>query len=134
MKDTEQSKTKMKPMTSDRIKEIQMKTAFPASISVQQALLQVWNECEQYRKSQQSVITEEEIEKAASKAAFFEEDENKRRYISPAQISYRNGFTGGAEWVLDRINTDKRELLVEYDKYLSLKIPEASIDEFLNGK
>ena len=34
-------------MTTDRIKEIQGKTAYPDSISVQQALLQVWNECEQ---------------------------------------------------------------------------------------
>lgn len=34
-------------MTADRIKEIQEKTAFPDSVSVCQALLQVWNECEQ---------------------------------------------------------------------------------------
>jgi len=34
-------------MTTDRIKEIQSKTAYPESVSVQQALLQVWNECEQ---------------------------------------------------------------------------------------
>lgn len=31
-------------MTTERIKEIQSKTAYPDSISVQQALLQVWNE------------------------------------------------------------------------------------------
>ena len=34
-------------MTSDRIKEIQQETAYPESVSVQQALLKVWNECEQ---------------------------------------------------------------------------------------
>jgi len=34
-------------MTTERIKEIQEKTAYPDSISVQQALFQVWNECEQ---------------------------------------------------------------------------------------
>jgi hypothetical protein len=34
-------------MTTDRIKEIQDKTAFPDSVSVCQALLKVWNECEQ---------------------------------------------------------------------------------------
>jgi hypothetical protein len=34
-------------MTSDRIKEIQETTSYPNSVSVQQALLQVWNECEQ---------------------------------------------------------------------------------------
>ena len=34
-------------MNSDRIKEIQVATAYPDSNSVQQALLQVWNECAQ---------------------------------------------------------------------------------------
>lgn len=33
-------------MDINRIKEIQEKTAYPDSISVQQALLQVWNECQ----------------------------------------------------------------------------------------
>ena len=37
----------MEIMTTNRIKEIQSKTAYPESVSVQQALLQVWNECEQ---------------------------------------------------------------------------------------
>ena len=40
-------------MTSDRIKEIQESTAYPESVSVQQALLQVWNECEQDAKSKE---------------------------------------------------------------------------------
>ena len=34
-------------MNTNRIKEIQKETAYPDSISVQQALLKVWNECEQ---------------------------------------------------------------------------------------
>jgi hypothetical protein len=34
-------------MNKKRIKEIQEETAYPDSISVQQALLKVWNECEQ---------------------------------------------------------------------------------------
>ena len=34
-------------MTSERIKEIQDATAYPESVSVQQSLLKVWNECEQ---------------------------------------------------------------------------------------
>jgi predicted RNA-binding Zn-ribbon protein involved in translation (DUF1610 family) len=34
-------------MNLERIKEIQEETAYPDSISVQQALLKVWNECEQ---------------------------------------------------------------------------------------
>ena len=34
-------------MNTDRIKEIQQETAYPESVSVQQALLKVWNEMEQ---------------------------------------------------------------------------------------
>jgi hypothetical protein len=34
-------------MNTERIKEIQQATAYPKSVSVQQALLQVWNETEQ---------------------------------------------------------------------------------------
>ena len=34
-------------MNIERIKEIQQETDCPESISVQQALLKVWNECEQ---------------------------------------------------------------------------------------
>ncbi len=47
-------------MNSDRIKEIQMATAYPDSQSVQQALLQVWNECQQER-----MYSEEEVKKIA---------------------------------------------------------------------
>jgi len=36
-------------MTTERIKEIQAETAYPNSTSVQQALLKVWNECDQER-------------------------------------------------------------------------------------
>ena len=43
-------------MTTERIKEIQNKTAYPDSISVQQALLQVWNECEQEQLLLHNVI------------------------------------------------------------------------------
>ena len=38
---------KTSKMDTERIKEIQSKTAYPDSISVQQALFQVWNECSQ---------------------------------------------------------------------------------------
>ena len=34
-------------MNTNRIKEIQSETAYPESVSVQQALLKVWNETEQ---------------------------------------------------------------------------------------
>ena len=39
-------------MNSDRIKEIQLLTAYPESVSVHQALLQVWNECEQEKSEE----------------------------------------------------------------------------------
>ena len=40
------TQTKIK-MNTDRIKEIQEETAYPESVSVQQALLKVWNETAQ---------------------------------------------------------------------------------------
>ena len=43
-------------MTSERIKEIQEQTAYPESRSVNQALLQVWNECSQESYSKQQVL------------------------------------------------------------------------------
>ncbi len=46
-------------MTTDRIEEIQKKPAYPDSISVQQALLQVWNECQQDMANKK--YTEEEV-------------------------------------------------------------------------
>jgi chemotaxis regulatin CheY-phosphate phosphatase CheZ len=48
-------------MTSERIKEIQQQTAYPDSISVQQALLQVWNEC------MQNSYTEEQVRELIGK-------------------------------------------------------------------
>ena len=41
------SDIKERAMNTDKIKEIQSKTAYPNSQSVQQALLKVWNECAQ---------------------------------------------------------------------------------------
>ena len=46
-------------MNTDRIKEIQEKTAHPNSVSVQQALLQVWNECQENNST--SKITRFEV-------------------------------------------------------------------------
>ncbi|RCW38676.1 hypothetical protein [Marinilabilia salmonicolor] len=39
-------------MNIERIREIQQETAYPDSISVQQALLKVWNECKQEKKKE----------------------------------------------------------------------------------
>lgn len=50
-------------MNTERIKEIQSKTAYPDSQSVQQALEQVWNECTQSPEKQLDKIspTEKDI-------------------------------------------------------------------------
>ena len=48
-------------MTSDRIKVIQEGTAYPESLSVKQALLQVWNECEQEQLAIQRVSQRSEL-------------------------------------------------------------------------
>lgn len=52
-------------MNSDRIKEIQEQTAYPESVSVKQALLQVWNECEQKQLSIPLVSKRLEMRKQA---------------------------------------------------------------------
>jgi transcriptional regulator of acetoin/glycerol metabolism len=59
-------------MTSERIKEIQQQTAYPDSLSVQQALLQVWNECSQDEidlrdldvEAKENLYTEEQVREA----------------------------------------------------------------------
>ena len=48
-------------MTSERIKEIQATTGYPDSVSIKQALLQVWNECEQSHPSPMSAEQVEEL-------------------------------------------------------------------------
>jgi hypothetical protein len=52
-------KPEIKPMTSERIQEIQSKTAYPDSISVQQALLKVWNECSAYYETKTNTLDAE---------------------------------------------------------------------------
>ena len=51
-------------MTTERIKEIQSKTAYPESVSVQQALLQVWNECKQEQLRLHNIVGQSEQLKA----------------------------------------------------------------------
>lgn len=58
-------------MTSERIKEIQMTTAYPDSISVMLALKQVWNECaqEQNKNSSKDRACTQDVVDAAMKQA-----------------------------------------------------------------
>ena len=53
-----QTLTKIDKMNSERIKEIQEATAYPVSLSVKQALMQVWNECEQDSNLQWIKVTD----------------------------------------------------------------------------
>ena len=76
-------------MTSERIKEIQQRTAYPDSISVQQALLQVWNECIQ---SPQQEISDEEIGIAAA---------------DPVNDGY--SFIEGAKWYRRHLKLKQRK-------------------------
>lgn len=77
-------------MNSDRIKEIQQTTAYPESVSVKQALLQVWNECEQEYRSQASDLpSDDEIEAYV-----------KEQPIHEMSIEYRrNLIANGAKWM-----------------------------------
>jgi len=45
-------------MNSDRIKEIQQTTSYPNNVSVKQALLQVWNECEREKPTPKDGLSE----------------------------------------------------------------------------
>lgn len=54
----------IKGMTSERIKEIQKQTAYPKSVSVKLALLQVWNECQQHANQEKEQFARQEVEKA----------------------------------------------------------------------
>lgn len=57
METNKAEETPLKKMNSDRIKEIQETTSCPNSTSVQQALLQVWNECSQQSQSEIDELT-----------------------------------------------------------------------------
>jgi len=78
-------------MTLERIREIQQKTAYPDSISIQQALLQVWNECS---KVSQPEISDEEIESAAKECRFEDLD-----------ISV-GSFELGAKWYREQLKNN----------------------------
>jgi hypothetical protein len=65
-------------MNSERIKQIQLQTAYPESHSVKDALLQVWNECQQENAKLNAERMYSEIE---LEVAFFEGRENGLTFI-----------------------------------------------------
>ena len=78
-------------MTAERIKEIQKQTAYPDSVSVQQALLQVWNECS---KSSQTEILDEEIEKQSK---YWNETTNQDMW------TFKLAWKAGAKWYREQL-------------------------------
>ena len=78
-------------MTSERIREIQQKTAYPDSISIQQALLQVWNECS---KVSQPEISDKEIEKQSK---YWNETTN------PEMWTFKLAWKAGAKWYREQL-------------------------------
>lgn len=59
-------------MNSERIKEIQRTTAYPYSVSVQQALLQVWNECEQEKAVKNNAVLPHVINSATAQMIHYD--------------------------------------------------------------
>ena len=88
-------------MTSERIKEIQDGTAYPESTSVKQALLQVWNECEQ-EKSKNPIdfnkLRDEFFDECVDKRAFCEIGESFDRIVSLAPHDL-------FEWIKNKLTT-----------------------------
>jgi len=128
-------------MNSERIEEIQKETAYPDSISVQQALLKVWNECKQ-EKQQPKIITNEEntdkgfgdcsmLEKKLKEANEKVTDEEIELYAiqhilsedSPAGFSRMKYWIEGAKWMRDKsvpVVSKRSELFFKFiDKYYS---------------
>ena len=61
-------------MNAERIKEIQSETPYPDSVSVQQALLKVWNECEQNPERQLEKISPSENDIILMKGEWTQKD------------------------------------------------------------
>ena len=90
-------------MNTDRIKEIQEKTAYPNSVSVQQALLQVWNECQEDMADKK--YTEQDMIKFAFDT-YYQEDMAKKYteedIINIVNKSRETGLT--AEYLILQLN------------------------------
>jgi hypothetical protein len=95
-------------MTSERIKEIQQQTAYPDSISVQQALLQVWNEC---LPLPQQEISDEEIEKASQQTYPIKGGGNLPTRLDLDQYNKQIGFVSGIMWYRKKLGEQLKNIL-----------------------
>ncbi len=84
-------------MNIDRIKEIQQETAYPESLSVQQALLKVWNE-----------TVQEQLRIGAVIKSLPNDDKVKAHidtlpYYGTCTTEYNEGFEDGVKWLKEQL-------------------------------
>lgn len=84
-------------MDSERIKQIQNATAYPESVSVKEALLQVWNECQQENNIKINAALN------ASVTALYFEDRHDYRHLHGEVIRVLTGLDSITTKDIDRI-------------------------------
>jgi hypothetical protein len=87
-------------MTTERIKELQQKTAYPNSVSVMLALNQVWNECQQ-----EKTMSEQDKEQLIEDSY----DLNLQNLSGREnfQQAFKLGIMTGVDETLDKLNDIK---------------------------
>jgi len=93
-------------MNTKRIEEIQKETAYPDSISVQQALLKVWNECEQGK-----VVKNNAVLPLVSNCAL----QDNGKLVDNMCLSYRHDFGLMAEQDKQALRFECKEWLRAYE-------------------
>lgn len=93
-------------MNTKRIEEIQKETAYPDSISVQQALLKVWNECEQ-----EKAVKNNAVSPLVSNSAL----QDNGKLVDNMCMSYRYDFGLMAEQDKQALRFECKEWLRAYE-------------------
>jgi len=93
-------------MNTKRIEEIQKETAYPDSISVQQALLKVWNECEQEKAVKNNAVLP-----LVSNSAL----KDNSKLVDNMCMSYRHDFGLMAEQDKQTLRFECKEWLRAYE-------------------
>ena len=93
-------------MNTKRIEEIQKETAYPDSISVQQALLKVWNECEQEKAVKNNAVLP-----LVSNSAL----QDNSKLVDNMCMSYRHDFGLMAEQDKQALRFECKEWLRAYE-------------------
>ena len=93
-------------MNTKRIEEIQKETAYPDSISVQQALLKVWNECEQ-----EKAVKNNAVSPLVSNSAL----QDNSKLVDNMCMSYRHDFGLMTEQDKQALRFECKEWLRAYE-------------------